>query len=154
MPDGKFEASLSRNDVKITSIKYEKQSRSLLIGFNFGCFQIWNMTSLTIDSSSESRNNYKPIIGFSVLEPQNDPKQCLYLVIGHSSSIEIDDDNETDNSCMLIYQLNYERKKVFLSQFEMDYELNYNIYEVRVLERNNINLFLFKIEFKQLCNFF
>jgi hypothetical protein len=51
---------------------------------------------------------------------------------------------------MLIYQLNYERKKVFLSQFEMDYELNYNIYEVRVLERNNINLFLFKIEFKQL----
>ena len=128
MPDDKVEASLSRNDVKITSIKYDKHTRSLLIGFNFGCFQIWNMTSLTIDSSSESRNNYKPIIGFSVLEPQNDPKQCLYLVIGHSSSIEIDDDNETDNSCMLIYQLNYERKKVLS---EMDYELNYNIYEVR-----------------------
>jgi hypothetical protein len=31
MPDDKFEASLSRNDVKITSIKYEKQSRSLFI---------------------------------------------------------------------------------------------------------------------------
>jgi hypothetical protein len=43
---------------------------------------------------------------------------------------------------MLIYQLNYERKKVLLSQFEMDYELNYNIYEVRVLERNNINQYI------------
>ena len=93
MPDDKVEASLSRNDVKITSIKYDKHTRSLLIGFNFGCFQIWNMTSLTIDSSSEFRNINKPIIGFSVLEPQNDPKQFLYLVIGHSSSIEIDDDN-------------------------------------------------------------
>jgi hypothetical protein len=80
MPDDKVEASLSRNDVKITSIKYEKQSRSLLIGFNFGCFQIWNMTSLTIDSSSEFKNINKPIIGFSVLEPKISPETVFIVV--------------------------------------------------------------------------
>ena len=80
--------SIASDSVKITSIKYEKQTSSLLIGFNFGCFQVFNMKTLSIDSSSEYGTMRKSVVGFSVLEPQNDPKNCLYLVVAHSSLVE------------------------------------------------------------------
>jgi len=35
--------------VNITSLKYEKQIDSLIVGFNFGCFQIWNMKTMSIE---------------------------------------------------------------------------------------------------------
>ena len=73
--------------VRITSLKYEKQIDSILVGFNFGCFQIWNMKTCSIESSSGFGENNKPIIGFSLLQPQNDPKKCIYLMVGHSSTV-------------------------------------------------------------------
>ena len=38
-------------------------------------------------SSSGYGENSKPIVGFSFLQPQNDPKKCIYLMVGHSSLI-------------------------------------------------------------------
>ena len=35
--------------VKVTSLKYERQIDSLMIGFNFGCFQQWNMKTLSVE---------------------------------------------------------------------------------------------------------
>ena len=43
---------------------------------------------MSIESSSGYGENCKPIIGFSLLQPQNDPKKCLYLLVAHSSLIE------------------------------------------------------------------
>jgi hypothetical protein len=71
--------------VKVSSLKYEKQIDSLLVGFNFGCFQIWNMKSLSIESSSEYGSVNRPISGFALLEPQNDPKNCIYVLTAYSS---------------------------------------------------------------------
>ncbi len=39
-------------------------------------------------SSSGYGENTKPAIGFSLLQPQNDPKKCLYLLVAHSSVVE------------------------------------------------------------------
>ena len=88
MPNNQIIKKLSSEAVNITSIKYEKQVDSLFVGFNFACFQIWNMKTLSIESSSEFGILSGPIIGFSLLEPQNDPKNCLYLMTAHSSLIE------------------------------------------------------------------
>jgi hypothetical protein len=88
MPNDEVMAKIPSGTVKITAIKYEKQIDSLLIGFNFGCFQIWNMKTLAIESSSAYAHLNRPIIGFSLLEPQNDPKKCLYLLTAHSSLLE------------------------------------------------------------------
>ncbi len=85
MPNDVPLARIPFRTVKICTLKYEKQIDSLLIGFNFGCFQIWNMKTLSIESSSAYGSVNRPIIGFSLLEPQNDPKYCLYLLTAYSS---------------------------------------------------------------------
>jgi ferric iron reductase protein FhuF len=79
--------TLSKKDlIEITNIKYEKKIDSLLVGFNFGCFQIWNMKTLKIESSSDfGEYNNKPIVGFSLMQPENDPKKCVYLMVAHST---------------------------------------------------------------------
>ena len=33
--------------------------------------------------------NTRPIIGFSLLQPQNDPKKCVYLLVSHSSVVNL-----------------------------------------------------------------
>lgn len=72
---------------------YEKQIDSLLVGFNFGCFQIWNMKSMSIESCSDYGENNKPIVGFSLMQPENDPKKCLYLMVVHSTPVDPDERN-------------------------------------------------------------
>lgn len=34
-------------EVFVTAIKYIRQTSSLIVGFNFACFQMWNMETLT-----------------------------------------------------------------------------------------------------------
>ena len=106
MPNDEVMAKIPSDTVKITSIKYEKQIDSLLVGFNFGCFQIWNMKTLTIESSSQYAQVNRPTLGFALLEPQNDPKKCLYLLIAHSSLIEQKPSNKYENEIDFFFILN------------------------------------------------
>lgn len=34
-------------DVFVTAVKYVRQTSTLVVGFNFGCFQMWNMETLS-----------------------------------------------------------------------------------------------------------
>lgn len=87
MPNDEIMAKIEMNTVKVTTLKYEKQIDSLLVGYNFGSFQIWNMKSFSIESSSAYAHLSRPVLGFSLLEPQNDPKKCMYLLVAHSTMI-------------------------------------------------------------------
>jgi hypothetical protein len=87
MPNDQLVSKIPLEQVKVTAIAYERQINSLLVGFNFGCFQIWNMKTFTIESSSIYASLTRPVIGFSLIEPQNDPRKCLYLLIAHSSIV-------------------------------------------------------------------
>lgn len=87
LPNEQVLATIPQENVKITSLQYEKQIDSLLVGFNFGSFQIWNMKSLSIESSSSYGQLNRPIVGFSIMEPQNDPKKCIYLLTAYSTLI-------------------------------------------------------------------
>ncbi|RNA06005.1 ELYS-like, partial [Brachionus plicatilis] len=88
MANDQVTTSLPTDLVKVTSLKYEKQIDSVLIGFNFGCFQVWSMKTLSIESSSGYGENSKPVVGFSLLQPQNDPQKCVYLIVAHSRSLK------------------------------------------------------------------
>ena len=70
-------------------------------------------------SSSGFGENSKPIVGFSFLQPQNDPKKCIYLMVGHSSLINVpqktdkskrDDQSPKDNKTL--------NRKSFVSNHE------------------------------------
>lgn len=49
MANDQVTTSLPTELVKVTSLKYEKQIDSILVGFNFGCFQLWSMKTLSIE---------------------------------------------------------------------------------------------------------
>jgi hypothetical protein len=75
----------------ITSIKYEKQIDGLLVGFNFGSFQLWNMKTLFLESSSVYGYLNRACVGFSLLEPQNDPKRYVYILVANSPPLDSDE---------------------------------------------------------------
>ncbi|KAJ7394682.1 Protein ELYS [Desmophyllum pertusum] len=56
--------SLSSDDVFVTAIKYVRQTSSLLVGFNFGCFQMWDMETLTHVYSSQIGQYYSAVTHF------------------------------------------------------------------------------------------
>lgn len=93
---------------------------------------------MSIEISTGYGENTRPIIGFSLLQPQNDPKKALYLLVSHSSIIneKLNDENnnsadstnegESFSSYILLYQILFERSvNIFLDQNEF-----YYLYEV------------------------
>ena len=48
-------------------------------------------------SSSGYGENTKPVVGFSLLQPQNDPKKCLYLLVAHSTIVETNKNTRFSN---------------------------------------------------------
>jgi hypothetical protein len=70
------------------------------------------MKTLTNESASSYGQGYgesfKPITGFALMQPQNDPRKCVYLTVAHSSllnnikrnalSLEIDNTLIHENS--------------------------------------------------------
>lgn len=71
--------SLPSGEVFVTAVKYIRQTSSLIVGFNFGCFQIWNMETLTNVYSSQVDQYYSAVTHFMYQEPENDPRYCCYL---------------------------------------------------------------------------
>jgi len=73
------------SDVKITALKYEKQIDSLMVGFSFGCLQMWNLKNFLIDMSTGYGEEKNPIVGFSLHQPHNDTTRSLYLLVAHNN---------------------------------------------------------------------
>lgn len=92
---------------------------------------------MSIEISTGYGENTRPIIGFSLLKPQNDNKHVVYLLVSHSSEIDLklnDEnnnnaqsvDNEKSSSFILLYQITFEKNfNIFLNQNE-----SYYLYEV------------------------
>lgn len=71
--------NLSSGAVFVTAIKYIRQTSTLIVGFNFGCFQMWNMEYLTHIYSSQVDQYSSAVTHFMYQEPENDPRYCCYL---------------------------------------------------------------------------
>eukprot|EP00794_Sanderia_malayensis_P014974 gene14974-16517_t len=76
-----------RGDVSVTSLLHIKQAALLIVGYSFGCFQIWDMhASLQMIFSSSLDSPLSDITHFGLQEPENDPRHCCYLLVGRSPS--------------------------------------------------------------------
>ncbi|XP_065060865.1 protein ELYS-like isoform X2 [Rhopilema esculentum] len=77
---------LRRGDVAVTSLLVLRQATLLVVGFNFGCFQIWNLQSLQPIYSSPYNPSAADVTHLVFQEPENDPRHCCYILVGRSPS--------------------------------------------------------------------
>lgn len=102
--------NFSSGDVFVTAIKYVRQTSSLLVGFNFGCFQMWNMETLTLVYSSQIGQYYSAVTHFMYQEPENDPRYCSYLWVARGPLV-LENCPETP-ATLTLYQLVFASRDV------------------------------------------
>ncbi|XP_023712052.1 protein ELYS [Cryptotermes secundus] len=77
--------SLPRRRVDVTALMYVPRIASIVAGFSFGSFQIWNLMQLTLEYMSPTMQDPLPVISFGFQEPCDDPRNFCYLWSVHSS---------------------------------------------------------------------
>ncbi|XP_012935515.1 protein ELYS [Aplysia californica] len=107
--DDTVQKVLDEDTVCVTSLKYLSQAGELAVGFNFGSFQLWRLYNPVLDYSS----NYNPglaVTNFIAQEPENDPRNFVYLWVGHD-----DYDRESTDTVAFVslYQLSFLKKDVY-----------------------------------------
>ncbi|KAK4321740.1 hypothetical protein Pmani_007480 [Petrolisthes manimaculis] len=78
-PDDNVLFEVSSRLVTVTALAFLPQLASLVVGYSFGAFQIINLSTLTIDCTSPYEENVPPVLSFACQEPENDPKNFVYL---------------------------------------------------------------------------
>ncbi|CAL4067987.1 unnamed protein product, partial [Meganyctiphanes norvegica] len=99
--------------VTVTTVTFLPQLASLVVGYNFGSFQIINLSSIAVDCASPHEENMHPVQSFALQEPENDPKNFVYLWICRSYGL-----NDTVGTKSVIgrpalctmYAMSYENK--------------------------------------------
>ena len=97
---------------------------------NFVFFRPKSLKYSKIRISTGYGENTRPIIGFSLLQPQNDPKKCLYLLVSHSSIFNYKKKADAQKKTMPDITLNKSYRKSIVEN-----ELNKigNLNETRIL---------------------
>ncbi|XP_057313364.1 protein ELYS-like [Hydractinia symbiolongicarpus] len=106
---GQIAKVCSSDNCSITSLKYLHQAYVLVVGFSFGCFQIWSLEHLHILYSSPVGVYSSPVTHFAFQEPDDDPRHCCFLWVGRgpqSSQAEI-----SSATSLTLYQLLFELKE-------------------------------------------
>ncbi|XP_055864357.1 protein ELYS-like [Biomphalaria glabrata] len=113
--DDTVQKVIDEDYVNVTSLKYLEQAGILAIGFNFGCFQLWKLYNPVLDYSSRFVPNSVQVSNFVVQEPENDPRNFVYLWVVH------DEDSEDNVACSCLYQLSFAKKDIYAG-FGMFYD--------------------------------
>lgn len=132
-PGGEVCASFETASVGVTSLLYEPRIASLIVGYSFGCFQLWNLMHLTLNYTSHIMMDPLPVMYVGFQEPSDDPCNFCYLWAVHSSGI--DGPPSSSSPVGIMYALSYESKEWvdgygFLYQdyqschFRFEYNLN------------------------------
>lgn len=92
-------AHFDEANVVVSALKYVPQLASLLAGFNFGSWQMFNLMQCSTASNATSasfssaydKDNSMPITSFAFQEPENDPRNFCYIW-----SVKCDNDWDTE----------------------------------------------------------
>ena len=100
--------------VVVNSMMYVPQLSSLAVGFNFGAWQLWNLSTLNLEFSSTYEGpDELPITEFTFQEPENDPRNFCYLWT-MQSEFDFDTDAEKMSlrsmASISLYALSYEQR--------------------------------------------
>ncbi|XP_021372867.1 protein ELYS-like isoform X1 [Mizuhopecten yessoensis] len=115
--DGTVLKLFNTDDVKVSCMKYIPQTGNLVVGFNFGCFQLWKLHIPVVEYSSRLEVDAVPITHIAYQEPENDPKNFCYLWMARDPSEQQDEGVATTS----LYQLAY-NKKTWYSNYGAFYE--------------------------------
>lgn len=70
-PDGSVRMKAKRNHIRVTVLQYIPQLASVVVGYNFGAFQIWNILTADLEFTSQVNVECLPVthFGFQVKYP-------------------------------------------------------------------------------------
>ncbi|VVC98060.1 unnamed protein product [Leptidea sinapis] len=108
-PDGSIRMKAKRDHVRVTVLQYIPQLESLAVGYNFGAFQLWNVTDLGLEFTSQVNVECLPVTHFGFQEPCDDPRAFCYLWVVFSV-LERFEENEFPLAVM--YSLTYQGKRM------------------------------------------
>lgn len=81
--------SFAVNDVYVSAIRSVQQLSYLFVGFNIGCFIVYNLCESAIAYTSPCSPQQKsPIIDFVYIEPENDPKCFVYVWVARGNEMK------------------------------------------------------------------
>ncbi|GAB6023281.1 Protein ELYS [Chamberlinius hualienensis] len=81
-PDSDEMLEFSSVDVYVSSLLFVPQMGCLFVGFNFGGFQIYDLSKLQLVFTCETEEfDESPVIQFAFQEPENDPRTFCYVWI-------------------------------------------------------------------------
>ncbi|VEN48837.1 unnamed protein product [Callosobruchus maculatus] len=84
-PQNENKLFVNKEEVSVSKLYYCSQLTSFLVGFNFGAFQLWDLTTLTLVYTSPVCEDHLPITQFALLEPTDDPRAFCYLWVSYSN---------------------------------------------------------------------
>ena len=83
--------------VVVSALSYVPQIGALLVGYNFGAWQLWNVSAVSVRStpiSLEFSSTYvpeaMPVVGFTFQEPENDPRNFVYIWVLRGENLDLD----------------------------------------------------------------
>lgn len=83
-PKGEHRIHVNKDEVVTSTLNYCPQLTSLLVGFNFGAFQLWDLTTLQLVYTSPICDEHIPITNFALQEPTDDPRAFCYVWVSYS----------------------------------------------------------------------
>lgn len=73
--------TFSQDEVSISAIFCIKQAAIIIFGYNFGSFKMFSISDMSVvySSSASPDRLLSPVVNFLSMEPENDPKNFLYI---------------------------------------------------------------------------
>lgn len=65
-PDGSDSVHVNEEEVLISALHYCPQLGSILVGYNFGAYQLWNLMTMELVYTSPICEQHIPIVKFAV----------------------------------------------------------------------------------------
>ncbi|KAK9888484.1 hypothetical protein WA026_000735 [Henosepilachna vigintioctopunctata] len=124
-PSGTDKVYVNKQEVLISALHYCSPLGSILVGYNFGAFQLWNLMRMELTYTSPICDDHVPISKFAVQEPTDDPRAFCYVWAVYSS----DDLTSSLLPYLVMYALCYESKD-FHESYGVIYE-NFQYCSVR-----------------------
>ncbi|CAH2091399.1 unnamed protein product [Euphydryas editha] len=108
-PDGTVRMKAKQSHIRVTVLQYIPQLGSLVVGFNFGAFQIWNTLNLKLEFTSQVNVECLPVTHFGFQEPCDDPRAFCYLWVVFSV---LERFVEEEYPLAVMYSLTYQGKRM------------------------------------------
>ncbi|XP_045471901.1 protein ELYS [Harmonia axyridis] len=119
-PDGSDCVHVNKEEVLVSALHYCPQLGSILIGYNFGAYQLWNLMCMELVYTSPVCQEHIPIIKFAIQEPADDPRAFCYVWAVYST----EDLESYKLPYLVMFALCYESK-----EFHENYGLLYENFQ-------------------------